>query len=464
MRGLFRTSRWMVLVAAFFAVASAAQATGPVFPLKASANSRYLVDQRNRPVFINGDTPWSLASQVSREDVELYLKQRAGLGVNSLIITIPEGFYCDGCQDAEGPRDRYGHKPFLVRNKFTAPNPKYFEHADWVIRRAGDFGMQVLMSPLYTGYDSGKETSDGWYAAVMRDNSVADCRCYGEWIGKRYRAVPNLIYVIGNDRDPGGLRDKLNAFAEGIRSQDATHLVTYHARPGRSSAEVWPPAQYLWLTLNSTYLYGDVWLKSVEDYFRVPRMPFVLFESRYENEGTGKNEIRGTPQQVRLQAYASVLGGSCGHHYGNSPVWHMNAAPGYPNGKSPWKLALNDPGALTLLPHIKALFESRAWHTLTPDRDRKLVIRTDEPIPAAVTEDRSTAIIYVPPRRTVTVDTSRLSGLSARAWWFNPRDGRHIEIGIVQSTPYHKFTGTSPEDWVLVLDDELKKRQPPGTR
>ncbi len=458
-----RACCWMLHLAVLCAVVRTVPAAGPVYPLKASPNARYLVDQRGRPVFINGDTPWSLASQVSREDVELYLKQRAGLGVNSLIITIPEGYYCSGCRNADGPKDFYGNKPFLTRNKFTTPNPKYFEHADWVIRRAGDFGMQVLMSPLYTGYDSGQETSDGWYAALVRDNSVADCRWYGEWIGKHYRSFPNLVYVIGNDRDPGELREKLNAFAQGIRSQDAAHLMTYHAKPGHSSAEVWPPTEYSWLTLNSTYLYGDVWTKSVEDYFRLPRMPFLLFESRYENEGTRKNEVRGTPQQVRLQAYASVLGGSGGHHYGNGPVWHMNAAPEYPSGKLPWKPALNDPGALTLLPHIKALFESRAWHTLVPDRERKLVIRTDEPIPAAVTEDRSTAIIYLPPKRTVTVDVSRLSGLSARAWWFNPRDGRHIDIGIKGSATPYKFTGPSAEDWVIVLDDEMKRRGPPGT-
>lgn len=181
--------------------------SGPAFPLKAGPTKRYLVDQTGRPIFINGDTPWSLASRVSREDVELYLKHRATLGVNSLIITIPEGYYCDGCRDEDGPQDFYGEKPFLTKNKFTTPNPKYFGHADWVIRRAGDFGMQVLMCPMYTGYDSG-EKSDGWYVALAREYSVADCRWYGEWMGARYKAFPNLVYVTGNDRDPGDLRKK----------------------------------------------------------------------------------------------------------------------------------------------------------------------------------------------------------------------------------------------------------------
>lgn len=441
--------------------------TSPRYPLRVGPDGRHLVDQQGTPFFINGDTPWSLAAQVSREDVELYLRHRAALGVNSLIITIPEGFYCTGCREGD-PRDFYGNRPFLVPNKFTTPNPAYFDHADWVMRRAGEFGMQVLMSPMYTGYDTGKPTADGWYAALAGENSVADCRWYGEWIGRRYRAVPNLIYVLGNDRDPGDVREKIRAVAEGIQAQDPGHLMTYHARPGHSSADVWAPAQDRWLTLNGTYLYGDVWKKSLEDYRRTPPLPFFLFESRYENEGAQARDIKGTPLQVRRQAYASLLAGSCGHHYGNGPVWHLNAAPEYPNGRAPWKEALNDPGAITLLPHIKRLFESRSWHTLVPDGDRKLVLNGDEvaddPVPAARTQDRATAIAYVPTPRSIRVDLSQLSGAEVRGWWFNPRDGSRTDCGVFPGMRPHEFRSPSDGDWVLVLDDATRTFFPPGAR
>ena len=89
---------------------------GTVYPLKIGSTRRYLVDQRGTPVFINGATPWSLAAQLSREDVERYLENRTALGVNSLIVTIPEAWYADGCRDEDGPNDFYGNKPFLTRN------------------------------------------------------------------------------------------------------------------------------------------------------------------------------------------------------------------------------------------------------------------------------------------------------------------------------------------------------------
>src|SRR5690242_3500959 len=37
--------------------------TMPAYPLKLSANHRYLVDQNGQPFFINGDAPWSLIVQ-----------------------------------------------------------------------------------------------------------------------------------------------------------------------------------------------------------------------------------------------------------------------------------------------------------------------------------------------------------------------------------------------------------------
>jgi len=454
---------WMTLLASWATIAIGAEA-GPAWPLKVGPTGRSLVDQQGVPVFLNGDAPWSLAGQLSREDVELYLKQRAELGVNSLIVTIPEGYYTDGSRDEDGPNDHYGNRPFLTRNKFTTPNPQYFEHADWVIRRAGEYGMQVLMAPMYAGYDNGKVDTDGWHKAILMDNSVADCRRYGEWIGDRYKDFPNLIYVIGNDRDPGDIREKLNAIAEGIRSRDSSHLMTYHARPGHSSLDVWDPAQTPWLTLNATYTYGDVWTKSLEDYSRKPVMPFILFEARYENEGD--DQSKGTPLRVRKQAYQSVLAGSCGHHYGNGPLWHMNAAPWFPLGESPWKEHLDDHGARTLLPNVKRLFESRAWYRLVPDQDRSLITQgydAGDGISAARTDDGTTAIVYLPTECTVTVALSRIRGSEATAWWFSPRDGSYVEIGRFPTKGEKAFRCPSGEDWVLVIDDTSANLAAPGT-
>jgi len=85
------------------------------------------------------------------------------------------------------------------------------------------------------------------------------------------------------------------------------------------------------------------------------------------------------------------------------------------------------PGRATLLPNIRKLFESRPWFDLEPDRDRTLVVAGGDgggdPVPGARAAGGATAILYLPSRRTVTVDLSRISGREVRAWWFDPREG-----------------------------------------
>jgi hypothetical protein len=61
-----------------------------VFPLKVSANRRYLVDQNEKPFLLHGDTAWSLISALNEAEVERYLENRAAKGFNALIVNLVE--------------------------------------------------------------------------------------------------------------------------------------------------------------------------------------------------------------------------------------------------------------------------------------------------------------------------------------------------------------------------------------
>jgi len=314
---------------------------GPAFPLKVSANKRYLVDQNNRPVFINGDTAWSLIAELSREDAEHYLKDRAARGVNSIIVTCPEVYYCSKCRDKDGPQNYYGASPFTKANDFTTPNEAYWQHADWVIKKAAEYGIQVLLCPCYTGF---KKNEDGWWTDDWEaKNSEADCSWYGQWVGKRYKNFPNIVWVMGNDRNPGVLFGRINALAEGIKSLDPNRLFTHHSQSGFSSADpaVWAPQPVpSWLALNGTYTYPHdvppkdfMYVKSYADYNRLPTMPFFFFESHYEHAVSWSDKsYQGSPLNVRKQAYQSAFSGSTGHHYGNNAIWAYGSVPKYQPG------------------------------------------------------------------------------------------------------------------------------------
>ena len=58
----------------------------PVYPLKASGNNRYLVDQNNTPFLMVGDSPQHLITNLSRQEAAAFMGNRRGYGINTLWI------------------------------------------------------------------------------------------------------------------------------------------------------------------------------------------------------------------------------------------------------------------------------------------------------------------------------------------------------------------------------------------
>lgn len=157
-----RTWRWWLATArpATFAtslqfVAAIVGAQTPAeYPLILSSNGRYVVDQAGRPFFINGEAAWSLISAVSKEDAELYLEDRQLKGFNLVVVTLVDRKF-----SPDPPRNFYGEAPFAVDGDFSTPREAYFAHADWVIDKAREKGIVVMLAPLIL--DRGVVTRDG---------------------------------------------------------------------------------------------------------------------------------------------------------------------------------------------------------------------------------------------------------------------------------------------------------------
>jgi hypothetical protein len=131
--------------------------------------------------------------------------------------------------------------------------------------------------------------------------------------------------------------------------------------------------------------------------------------------------------------------------------------------------------------HLKRLFESRNWTTLTPDQfsfnpwyeldfssEKRVVVggwgeqRGLDFLAAAYTADRRTLIAYMPTSRTVSIDLSRLSGETKRGWWFDPRNGKTLSTGEIPGQEVINFTPPDDHDWVLVIDDAAANLPAPG--
>jgi len=409
------------------------------YPILIGPDHRHVVDQRGAPFLIQGDTPWSLISGLTSEEAEQYLESRRQLGFNSIIVNLIEHKF-------HGPVNRYGEGPFTTPGDFSTPNEKYFEHADWVIRKAAEKGMQVFLAPIYLGY---LETDEGWMKEALA-NGPEKCRAWGRYVGKRYAAFDNLVWLIGGDHNPDQAREDVNAVVRGIKEFDTRHLFTAHCHPENSAVD-----QYRndgWLDLNTTYTYGIVHAKLLADYQRSPAMPFFLIESTYEGEHNASQV------QIRRQAYWALLSGATGQFMGNRPIWLFD--PG-------WQKALNSTASKDMA-RLKVLFASRPWFELVPDTKHDVVIdglgefTGLDYLAAARTTDGATVIAYLPSPRTFTVDMSKVAGLRAKAWWYNPRSGASTDAGEFATQGKRPFTPPGDGDWILLLDDASKKLQAPG--
>jgi hypothetical protein len=420
------------------ACVSAAVAAGP-YPIRLGPDHRHMVDQSGAPFLIHGDTPWSLISGLTKEEAEQYLENRRLKGFNSIIVNLIEHKF-------RGPVNRYGEGPFTTPGDFSTPNEKYFEHADWVIRKAGEKGMQVFLAPIYLGYTG---TDEGWIAEALA-NGPEKCHAWGQYVGKRYRSYDNLVWLIGGDRNPDSARDDVDAIVRGIREFDNRHLFTAHCHPENSAVDQYKDDG--WLDLNDTYTYGIVHKKLLADYNRTPAMPYVLIESSYEGEHNA------TPVQIRRQAYWALLCGATGQFLGNRPIWLFD--PG-------WQQALDSTGSQDMA-RLLTLFRSRPWYTLAPDDKHQVVVdglgefNGLDYLAAARSPDGSLVMAYLPSSRTFTVDMTKMSGEAAKAWWFNPRTGKSTAAGEFPTTGKRQFTPPGEGDWVLVLDGASRGLGAPG--
>lgn len=435
----------------------------PSLPLRISENQRFLTDQKGQPFFYQADTAWMLFLKLTEAEATEYISRRKAQGFSAIQVILT-GFL--------GHKNREGHLPFggaPPLQDFARPNENYFAHVDRIIAEAERQGMVLAIAPAWVGCCgegwAGKE-KDGTLKPLNR-NGAEKTMAFGTWLGNRYRASKNVLWIIGGDMDPHPARDEMRALALGLKAAAPQQLITYHASSSHSSTDIWP-ADESWLDLSMIYTYfrgfNKAWNKDQPDVYEVshaefakkPVRPFFLGESTYE----GEHGDWGSALQARKQAWWCLLGGGCGHAYG-SPNWHLPAD---------WRQVLDLPGAASLK-HCRALFESRPWWTLEPDIKNEVVVAGHGPLgknDAAVcarTADQSCAIAYLPSRRTLTLDLARISGPAKQAWWFNPRSGKAASAGRFLDAKRQDFTPPEADgDWVLVVDDAAKNYPVPGKK
>jgi hypothetical protein len=360
------------------------------------------------------------------------------------------------------------NSPFTSRWDFSTYNITYFWHVDRILRMAEARGMLVALVPCYLGYPD--DVTQGWAAALQHPaNSPDKSRAFGRFLGKRYRAFSNLIWVAGGDNSATGpVREHLTNIIDGIREFDA-HYWTGHF--DASNCHVWStdnPGLAKYIDLDGLYAWTEAELGSRGPQYHAALQQYKKGKLIFQLDQSYENDVplfrdNTDPQWIRRKNYDGLLSGCAGTSF--SPGTRDNQLYTFTN----WRPLLSTQGMREANLTFR-LFESRAWHALVPEESDSLVVGGRgkygdiDYACAALTELHDTAIVYLPTSRTITIDMSKIAGTTANVWWFDPSKGNSRRIGSYATTGTQQFTPPSERDWVLVIDDAAKGYLPPALR
>lgn len=456
-------------------LAGVAQAA-PAFPVKYSANKRYLVDQTGVPFPILGRTAWFITS-LSEADYLAFIDDTAARGYNAIEFHVVN-------HDPRGnnpPHSGNNDLPFLKRldgggwggaltygnitneaPDFTTTNAVYWSHVDDVLAYAESKGILVFMFPAYVGYNGGDQ---GWMQEMVA-NGPAKMQSYGAWIATRYKGQKNLVWMMGGDMGtpPRAFNSAQtsveNALLNGLKSVSGQQSIYFSAEWDSESIATDQTSFGSAMTLNGAYSWtGAVSSHGRRAYARSSVIPAFLLEEPYDEEGPDGNNVNPSAvQPVRRFQWWGWLSTIGGYISGNGYVWPFTSV---------WKSHLDTQGSRDMA-RLNAFINSIEWYKLVPsglNGMRTLIMFGGSTVSAAnyvaasATPDGRLLVAYVPPAHSgsITVDMAAMSGLT-RARWFDPTSGAYSVIGTgITNSSTHDFmppgnNSAEAKDWVLVLD------------
>lgn len=444
------------------------------FPLKASENSRYLVDQQNKPFPILGRTSWCIISQ-SPAGYKAYIANTLSRGFNA--IEIAGIFHWKASNHP--PFNGAGDFPFLKRLNgsawdgalaysdtatgapdFTTPNERYWQYVDTFLNYCESKGILVLFFPGYVGYPN---TNEGWMTELVA-NGPEKIHDYGAWIARRYKNQKNLVWMLlGDDGNFDGAKKEVEAaLIAGLKSVPGQQSILYTAesKSGQNARDQQDFGHEM--NLNGVYTWDSIGVPHLgrRAYSQNPVIPAFLLEEPYDEEGPdGNNFNPHATQPVRRFEWWGWLTTTGGYVAGNGFIW--------PFIDPYWKQHLNTRAANDMRV-LNSFIRSFDWWRLVPsglNGMKELIVENggddslSDFVSAAATIEGDLLVAYVPPAHSgaVSVDMSALKD-KVFASWLDPSNGKIVAVraasfsnsGTQQFTPPAK-NASGFNDWVLVL-------------
>jgi hypothetical protein len=426
-----------------------------VYPVRVSANSRYLVDANNGPYLICCDSMPYMPFKASLADISTYLSTRRAQGYNAVWISMTA--------DYTALTTTYDGIPiFTTPGDISTPNPAYFARMDAILALFGRYNICAFLTPIMVG---GPNVSPSPNLALVQSNGIEKCFNFGVFLGNRYRNTAPIVWWHGNDYNYTAMTSVYDTYfvqlVNGIKSVDTNHIHTIEishddVSPALSTDD---PTWASIVGLNLAYAYAPVYDDVLRGYNRSPTKPIYMGESWFEAAGGPSGVPSGvTPLDARKEAWWSNLSGATGQAYGNDYMWNLATG---------WLSHITDPGSVHV-GYMQTFLTGFAWQTLVPDQSHQWLTAgygtyaTNGPtggnsyVTCAATANL--AIVYVPSSTTITMSLAKMAGATTARWFDPTTSGSYTAIA---GSPFANIAArnfTSPginnygdPDWVLVL-------------
>lgn len=419
--------------------------------LRINESKNYLETDQGVPFLWIGDTAWELLHRLDRADTDFYLEDRSAKGFNIIQTVILAEL--DGLRSPNANGDLPLHKLDP-----TQLNEAYFKHVDYVVKKAEKEGLYLALLPTW-GDKFNKKWGTGPEIFTPENAAI-----FGRLLAERYAGQTNIIWILGGDRPIENKlhSDIIKAMARGLKKGNNEALVSYHPSGAKAATDFINEA---WLDFDMFQSGHD---RRARDYDfvrrckeRTPKRPVINGEPRYENIPDrfweeGKHEWIDD-SDARVAAYHTMLAGGAGYTYGCNDIWQMYSIEHTPviNARTGWRMAMQLPGS-SQMQHMKKLLTAFGWPAIQPAQE---VILNDNPdfdhhVIAASGNNKQFLLIYTPMGQAIEADLSYLDDSLAKAYWYNPRSGESMMIGVFKTEMKHTFTPWASgrgSDFLLIL-------------
>ncbi len=432
-------------------------------PLRVSDNKKYMMNG-DRPFFWLGDTAWLLFCKLTKEEIAVYLENRAQKGYNVIQITISHKW----------PTETVDGRCAFLHNDMCQPDLEpgsFWETVDYTVKKAEELGMYCGLLPCWSGrFKAGDLTED-------------NVEQYTAFLAERYKDAPNIIWITGGDCKGSEGFDFWSKMGRTLKKHNPDKLVTFHPFGRTVTSDYFPDSEWIDFYMFQSghrrydqrslkkwddsatmgYYYGEDSWRYIDRVAQCGNVKPVLDgEPSYEHIPQGLHDPKEPFWQdydVRRFAYWSVLAGGCGFTFGHSSIMQFYQGGDDPAAYGctiPWKDAIHSPGSDNMS-IMAALMRSVKWETGKAAQHMLACEEGEKYERISVFAGDDFAIFYTYTGRDIVVAADVLPAKSMKAYWINPVTGRKSYIGTVDTTQERTYSipmGTHTHtDWLLLFEE-----------